>query len=213
MIVHDMPQRSPEWFAIRLGRLCGSRAADMAAQLKSGDEAASRRNLRMQLVLERITGRSLERVFQSGPMRDGIEREGDALAAYEAISGRFVERVGYCTHPDLMAGCSPDGFVGGEREGLIEAKSPLPATHLEYLRSGKVPSEYYRQVVHGLWITGAHWCDWLSYHPDFPEPLQVKLVRVRRDTATIAAWELLVRGFLNEVDRETAEVKRLAGAA
>jgi hypothetical protein len=47
-------QRSPEWFAARLGRLTGSRAADMLATIKSG-EAAARRDLRVQLVVERLT--------------------------------------------------------------------------------------------------------------------------------------------------------------
>lgn len=211
MILHEVEQRSPEWAVLRLGRLCGSRAAEALATIKSG-EAAARRNLRTQLVLERLTKRSHENGYQSAAMLNGIEREGDALAAYEALTGNLVRRIGYVSHDELMAGTSPDGYIG-EWEGLVEAKSPLAATHLEYLRTGKIPGDYYKQILHGLWLTGAEWCDWLSYHPDFPSPLNVKLVRVVRNSAEIMSYELLVRGFLTEVDRELATLEQLAGAS
>ena len=51
----NAPQRSPEWFAARAGRLTGSMAGDMLATIKSG-EAAARRDYRLQLALERLTG-------------------------------------------------------------------------------------------------------------------------------------------------------------
>lgn len=207
----DAPQRSPEWFAARLGRLTGSCAADMCAAIKSG-EAAARRNLRTRLVLERLTGRSQESTFQSKAMADGIEREPDAAAVYEALTGRFLNATGFLQHTSLMAGCSLDGHVG-EWEGIAEIKSPLAATHLSYLRTGRVPDDYMKQVIHNLWISGAAWCDWLSYQPQFPEALQVKLVRIQRDEAAIKAYELLVRMFLAEVDKEAEEVRGMAGAA
>jgi len=52
----DAPQRSPEWYAARCGRLTGSAAGDMLARLKGNGEAAARRDLRMRLVLEILTG-------------------------------------------------------------------------------------------------------------------------------------------------------------
>lgn len=216
MTRHDVVQRSPEWAALRLGRLCGSKANDMLA-MKEPDaltpggkpskakavELAGRRNLRAQLVLERITGRVQERGFVSNAMQDGIDREGDALAAYEAIADRPVFPVGYVTHDALMAGVSPDGVVG-EFEGLVEAKCPLAATHFEYLRTGKVPLDYYRQVLHALWITGAEWCDWVSFHPEFPEAARLKVVRVTRNAEALAEYERKAVAFLDEVDRDVA---------
>lgn len=223
--MHDVEQRSPEWHALRAGRVCGSRAADMLAMkypepLKSGapskakpTELAGRRNLRAQLVLERITGRSQERGgFTSQAMQDGADREAAALEAYEALSGRLIRSVGFVSHLSLMAGYSPDGVVG-EFVGLVEAKSPLPATHLDYLESGKVPGDYYKQVLHGLWLTGAAWCDWLSFHPEFPEALQVKLVRIHRDEAAIAEYDQKIRAFLAEVDQKVAAVRTMVDLA
>jgi len=211
MIVLDVPQRSPEWTAARLGRVTSSRAADMLATLKSKGEAASRRNYRMQLVLERVCGKSMENGYVSQAMQDGIDREADARGAYETLTGHLLETVGFCQHDTLMAGCSPDGYLGNW-EGLVEIKSPLPATHWEYLKTGIVPDEYVKQVTCALWITGAPWCDWLSYHPDFPESLRVKLVRIPRDESAIASFESATATFLREVDEEVRAVQAMMPA-
>jgi putative phage-type endonuclease len=204
-------QRTPEWFAARLGRLTGSRAADaLAAPLKNGGEPAGRRNLRVQLVLERITGQSQDSGYCSPAMQAGIDREGAARAAYEAATGEVVQTSGFLAHPSLMAGTSLDGHLG-DYTALVEIKCPLASTHLEYLRSGQIPANYLMQVRHALWITGAAWCDWVSYGPEFPADLQLKIVRVTAVARELDAYELLVRQFLAEVDRETDAVRHLSG--
>lgn len=211
--VVDVPQRSPEWFAARLGRLTGSRANDMLAMHKDGKtRGAGRRNLTTQLVLERVTGKSHESSYQSRAMEQGIEREADAVALYEALTGRIIQRSGFLAHLDFAAGCSLDGYLG-DYERIIEVKSPIPATHLEYLRTGKVPKEYADQVLHNLWVSGAIACDWLSYNPDFPEPLQTKMVEIRREPIMILAYEKEVRVFLAEVADGVAEIQRMLMAA
>lgn len=193
-------QRTPAWVTARLGRLTSSRAADMLAVIKSG-EAASRRNLRVQLVLERLTGRSQERAYLSQAMIDGIEREAEARGWYEALTGRLLTETGFLSHDGALAGCSLDGHVG-YFEGIVEIKAPIAATHLEYLKTGVVPGEYQKQITHALWISGARWCDWLTYQPDFPEEMQVRIVRVQRDEAAIAEYERKALAFLAEVERE-----------
>jgi hypothetical protein len=206
----DVPQRSNEWHAARIGRLTSSRANDMLTELKSGKgEAAGRRNLRMLLALERVTGKPQERGFQSAPMQHGAEKEEAAYAAYEALTGEMLTRTGFLSHDSLMAGASLDGHVGNF-EGLIEIKAPLPATHWEYLRSGKVPTDYYRQVLHSLWLTGAAWCDWMSFCDEFPANLQSKIVRVNRVEAEIAEYDTKARAFLAEVDAEVNAVNTLS---
>jgi hypothetical protein len=209
--VIDCEQRSEEWKAARLGRLTGSVAVDITRTVKSG-EAASRRNLRVQLALERITGRSQESEFQSQAMLDGIEREPKAMAIYEAITGTILERVGFLSCEVLMAGCSLDAFVGG-RKGIVEAKCPKSATHLEYLRTRKIPNDYYWQCTHNLWVTGADYCDFISYDEAFPEELQYLCVRLERDEKEIAAYAELASRFLAEVTVEVASINEMRKAA
>lgn len=198
-------QRSPAWYAARLGRLTGSSAHDMLATIKSG-EAAARRNLRVRLVLERLTGVSQDDTFQTRDMARGIELEPAAIAAYEAETGEFVRRVGFLQHHALMAGCSLDGLVAGG--GILEIKCPRSANHLEYLR-GEVPLEYVHQCQHNLWLSGADWCDFVSYDPRFPAGLQLKITRLTMTDQQRRAYELLVRLFLTEVDKELVDVQQL----
>jgi hypothetical protein len=201
----DAEQRSREWFAARLGRLTGSRAADMLATIKSG-EAAARRDLRTQLVCERLTGQVQEDVFINAAMQHGIDCEPLAFAAYEAQTGTLVQRSGFLAHDEHMAGCSLDGHVG-DFEGIIELKCPKSTTHLRYLRGGVMPSDYWPQVAHNMWVTGAAWADFVSFDDRFPPELQLFIVRVERDEAAMADYEKRALAFLREVDTEVQALK------
>jgi hypothetical protein len=211
VVVHHVDQRTPEWKILRLGKLTGSRAADATAKIKSGAEAASVRNLRVQLVLERITGQPHDRDHKSWAMQQGIETEADAYAAYEALTGTLLRSVGFVERADAPMGCSLDGVVGdAERPtGVIEIKCPYSATHLDYLTTGKVPGDYLKQIAHSLYVTGAEWCDWLSFDPAFPAPLQAKLVRVHRKDVDIDGYVAEALAFLLSVSRREGEVRAM----
>jgi len=209
--VLTMAQRTPEWHAARLGRLTGSCANDMLAKGKGSAESAARRNLRVRLMLERVTGQPQEDVYVSKDMQRGIELEEAAFREYEAETGTLARRSGFLAHPTLMAGCSLDGEVD-HYQGIIELKVPKSATHLEYLR-GEVPLEYLRQCQHNLWMSEAEWCDFVSYDPRFPYGLRLKITRITMDETQRKAYELMVRLFLREVDQEVAEVEAMARAA
>lgn len=200
-------QRSPEWFQARLGRLTGSRAGDMLATIKSG-EAAARRDLRTQIVVERLTNSLQEDVFVNAAMQRGIECEPLAFAAYESLTGQMAIRSGFLAHTLHRVGCSLDGHVGNF-EGILEVKCPKSATHLRYLRSAKVPSDYLPQITHNLWVSGAEWCDFLSFDDRFPPALQTFLVRVHRAELDMDAYEKTALAFLAEVDTEVAAVRTM----
>jgi len=204
----DHEHRSELWYASRLGRLNSSDAADMLASIKSG-EAAGRRNLRVRLVLERITGTIDPAGWTSKPTQRGLDMEPEALAIYEAMTGNMLRAPGYVQCTEHMAGASPDGVIGAF-EGIAEVKCPLAATHLEYLKTGRVPANYQAQVIHQLWVTGAMWADWMSYHPDFPEPLRCKLVHIKRDDQALRAYEAQALEFLGEVDVEEQLIRGMS---
>lgn len=207
--VLDVPQRSPEWKQARLGRLTATCAADLLAAIKGSGEPAARRNLRVRLVLERLTGRPIEREYQSQAMLDGILREADALRRYEALTGQLVRRSGFLVHDSLQAGASLDGHLGNF-DTVVEIKAPIEATHLEYIRSGIVPQEYRSQLLHQLWITGAARAHFVSFQPHFPERLRLLVVDVPRDEGAISAYDRVVRSFLREVDVEHAALLTMA---
>lgn len=208
MIIHDVAQRSAEWRQLRLGCLTSSCVDEMLATTQKGEFTSQRRNLMVRLVLERLTGRSNERTFQSQAMLDGQQREDDALSAFEQLTGRLLRPFGFIAHDSLKAGCSPDGVLG-DFEAYVEAKAPIPATHLGYLETGKVPLDYERQILHGCWITGCPRWVFISYNPDFPERGRLKVVDGRTNPEAIERHDKQVRAFLAEVDAKEQALRTM----
>jgi putative phage-type endonuclease len=190
-----MEQRSEEWFQARLGKVTASRVADVLAKIKSG-ESASRRNYKIQLVSERLTGERQE-TYINQAMQDGIDREVFARDRYVQQFGE-VEEIGFVKHPTLEAGASPDGMVG--EDGILEIKCPMGSTHTETLMTQDVPSRYIPQIQFQLLCTGRKWCDFVSYNPMFPQHLQIFVKRVEADLVYQKELESEVKQFLSEVD-------------
>lgn len=206
--VIDAEQRSPAWFQARAGKVTASRACDFLAKTKSG-HSTSRKNYLVQLVAERLTGQPQEDGYVSAAMQRGIELEPQAFNAYEAATGHLPQRVGFLQDLDLPIGSSPDGVIG-DFEGILELKVPNPATHLGYLRAGGLPADYLPQVSHHLLVSGAAYCDFMSYGPNFPDHLQVFLVRAYRSDLHLEEYRRELLTFLAEVERECEAIRTMA---
>jgi len=182
MRVIECEQGSDEWIAARLGIPSASMYGKIiTTQGKWSTQADAYIN---QLVAEKLTGEQTP-FYQNEHMARGTELEPDARKMYEFMK-EDVQEVGFCLHDTLEAGASPDGLIG--EDGGLEIKCPAPATHVEYLRGGKLPSKYKQQVMGCLWITGREWWDFMSYHPSM-KPL---IVRVERDEDYITELEACV---------------------
>lgn len=210
MTVHTVAQRSEAWYRLRSGRLTASCAEDVLAKGKSGAEAYKRRDLRLRLAAERLTGLPESGGYVSAEMQRGIDKEPDAVAAYEARKGVLVDAsVGFMSHDDLMAGYSPDGLVG---DGLLETKCPKTATHLGYLRApSSLADDYMPQILHALWISGAPWLDIVSF--DDRLPAHLSLVGYRVEPVKVPDYALAATLFLGEVDKTVSELESLTGVA
>lgn len=200
MIVVNHPQGSPEWLAARVGLATASRFSSVLAKIRNG-EAAERRNYRMELVVERLTGLPAP-TFVSMDMRIGTEREPLARSEYEAKFGLFVTETGFCRHDTLLAGSSPDGLI--DDDGGIEIKCPNRSTHFGYLKldTFEAPAEYVAQIQGNLWITGRKWWDFVSFNPEFPENTRLIRRRIARDEQYITTLAAEVEEFLKEVQRD-----------
>ena len=199
-----MEQRSEEWFQARLGKVTASRVSDVLSKIKTG-ESASRRNYKIQLVSERLTGEKQESYINQA-MQDGIDREVFARDRYVQQFGE-VEEVGFIQHPTLEAGASPDGLVG--EDGLLEIKCPMGTTHTETLMTQEVPSKYIPQIQFQLRCTGRKWCDFVSYNPMFPQHLQVFVKRVEADEVYQMELDKEIEAFLLEVQTIIDKLKEI----
>lgn len=199
-----MEQRSPEWFAMRAGKVTASRVADLIAKTKTG-WGASRANYQAELIVERLMGTS-GGGFTNAAMQWGTDQEPFARDAYIAKSGLEVQEVAFVIHPAIsMSGASPDGLVGDF--GMLEIKCPNTATHIETLISGKIPEKYQTQMLWQMACCGRDWCDFVSYDPRLPAEMELFVQRLPRDERRINELEKEVEIFLAEVEQKLSDLR------
>lgn len=197
----EIKQGSPEWLALRAGRVTASKIANVLM----AKTTAGYKNYMADLIVERLTGAKTES-FTNAAMQWGVDQEPLARAEYEIKTGNFVDQVTFVEHPSIeMFGCSPDGLIG--EDGLVEIKCPNTATHIDYVMADKVPSNYVPQMQCQLAVTGRKWCDFVSFDPRLPDGLSMFIVRVERDDEYIEKMEKEVRKFLDEVNQAVLKLK------
>ena len=204
-------QGSPEWFAMRCGKVTASRVADVLAKTKTG-WGAGRANYAAELIAERLTGATAPS-FTNAAMQWGTDQEPVARQVYAARHSLDVSEIGFVDHPEItMSGASPDGLVGVW--GLVEIKCPNTATHLDTLLSETVPGKYITQMQWQMACTGREWCDFVSFDPRLPESMALFVKRVPRDVSHILELETEVAAFIAEIDDKVARLtERYASAA
>lgn len=183
-----MEQRTEEWYAARAGRVTASRIKDVMAK----ETTAAYQNYLAELALETVIGPHRD-MYVSPAMQHGIDTEPQARAFYELETLTRVEEVGFIQHPTMMAGASPDGLVG--EDGLIEIKCPQPAQHFRTLEGDRIKREYILQMQWQMECTERAWCDFVSFHPDFPDHCKVHIERVTFDLGLVEKIREAVKEF------------------
>lgn len=206
MRVIQCEQGSAEWLQLRCGKITASRICDVMAMLKRGGEGAERRNYRVDLVAERLSGRT-EDHYVSPEMAWGTEYETRARTEYEMDAGEMVETVGFILHPTIdYAGASPDGLIGSD--GGLEIKCPKTATHIRWMLANQVPVEHQAQMQWNMCCAGRAWWDFASYDPRLPDGLKLFVVRLGRDDGHIAEIEEAVINFNLEVEEVASFLRK-----
>ena len=202
----ELIQGSPEWHAVRLGKITASRLGDLMKKTKYG-ESTYKTRLRMELAIERITNTSASSMVMNRAMHDGIEREPDARTLFEAVTGKEVALSGSHDHPDIVnTSASPDGLLRGEN-AILEIKCPTHTTHAKNLMADGIDKRYLFQIQWQIACTESTHGYFVSYHPDFPRELRLKWVRVERDDDVIAEITEEVKKFDIEVEDLVAKIK------
>lgn len=154
------PQRSPEWFKVRIGKVTASRLSDWLAVSKAktgpGKPLKARLDYEKELMFERQFGVTFE-TFVSPAMQDGIDFEDFAAKQYEELSNTIALECG-CWYNDTFV-ASPDRTIGDD--GLLEIKIVKDNTFTEILMNG-VPDKHMKQIQGQLFASGKKWCDYLA---------------------------------------------------
>ena len=202
----ELIQGSEDWFKVRMGKITASKLSDLMKKTKYG-ESTYKTRLRMELAIERITGKSTN-TFMNQAMHDGVEREPDARTLFEAMTGKEVALCGSFDHPEIVnTSASPDGLLRGEN-ATLELKCPTHVTHCRNILSETLDARYQHQVQWQIACTESDYAYFASYHPDFPPELRLKVVKVEKDDKLIAEIEEAVREFDIEVEGLINDIKK-----
>jgi putative phage-type endonuclease len=190
-------QGSPEWHAMRCGKVTASRVADIMRRTKSGISATRERYMG-ELIAQRLTG-IVPDGFKSADMQWGNDTEDQARTAYSFHFDIDLLPIDFVDHPTIaMAGASPDRMHGDE--GLVEIKCPATHTHIATLLSEAIPPDYATQMQWQMACTGRSWCDFVSFDPRLPADMQLFVRRLMRDADRIAELESAVVQFQAELE-------------
>ena len=198
-------QHSLDWYRARLGHFTGSQVGRLMKKGRGKDAEWSADALTYikEVVAERLLNpvvTTIDEFFQqyldlvntsSKMMAWGIDNELLALGIYVKMTGNKVTHCGSLPHETVQCFWdSPDGLLLNDN-GVVEVKCPAPKTHADYLINVKNPEdlqsvkpEYYWQAISHMAVTGAHFCDWMSYCKFSQIPLHI--IRFERDEEVIA---------------------------
>lgn len=207
MDIHNMEQKSDEWFAIRKGRLTASQYDKVFNQ-----KTLSLNKINALKHIDTMLGElyykqdDMMKFKPSWAMERGIRLEDEARIDFEIREDVKVDEVGFVTNESFgdHIGCSPDGLIVGENGG-VEIKCPLPATHIKYHREGVLPKEYRAQVHGSMAVCDADYWWFTSYCPDIKD----FTLKVYRDSYTEALAQTL-RDFNSLFASRFSETKDLA---
>lgn len=216
-------QRTPDWYRARLGKITGSSVGNIISKGKGAEFTKTGLSYLNSVAAERLLHPDIvadDDFFQayldevntsSKAMRIGTEREEEARELYSVVRKAQVDEVGSIEHPAIHGfASSPDGIItAGNVKGALEIKCPMPATYLNYLASvhtaddlKAVNSDYYWQCYAHMAVTGAAWCDFVTYCPYLKVPLHV--VRILRDDIVIGQLLERVQLALQYIDATVA---------
>lgn len=166
LTVHDMEQRSADWYAVRCGIVTASVVGKLITPTLKVAANDTSRGLVATLAAERITGR-VEEGYTSADMLRGIMDEPIARAHYSEHHAPVTE-LGFMvrTLGTARLGYSPDGLVGDD--GLIEIKSRIPREHVRITLTGTIPHDHMAQMQAGMLVSGRAWCDYISWCGGLP---------------------------------------------
>jgi hypothetical protein len=203
-------QGTHEWLVERIPYVT---ASNVAAVMAKGS-GATRQNYMIKMLCEMLSGEPTQG-FKSKYMQDGNDNEPVARAIYEQITGYTIKEVGFYYIEDEKLGASSDGDVVEEPDGIIEIKNVIPAEQVRLLTTGKIKSEYIKQIQTNLYVREKKWCDYVSVslgdeeHGELPDRYKAKIQRVYRDEDMILQIRKEVAFFHHDLNEL---IKKLEGA-
>ena len=171
-VYENLEQGTENWLQARCGLLTASVVRNVITpknlSFAKNDKC---RAIVYELAAQRATG-FVEPTPTTWAMERGHVDEVFARELYNEHTKTEAIEVGFITeqYGTVTIGYSPDGVIhnGDKIAGLIEIKSRAQKYQFETIATGAVPQEYMLQMQTGMLVTGAPWCDFVSYCEGMP---------------------------------------------
>lgn len=181
-------QRSLEWFELRKGKITSSEFYKIMGDGKGKDPLSeTAKTYLLEKVSESFNGFLAP---TSGMALDwGRDLEDMALEIYKNKSKEPATKCPFIQVNEHYGG-SPDALV--EKRGAIEIKCPYNSTN--HFKHGLIKSDadfkktspaYYYQSMSHMLVSGAEWCDFVSFDPRVDEKHMMFIYRLYRNEEEI----------------------------
>ena len=188
-----MEQRSPEWFAARIGKVTGSNVGAILGL----DPNRDRKDV-MRAMVRDAHGADKE---WSGNIATqwGQTHEDEAKEDFEGDTGLSVEKASFVIHPSMQwLGASPDGYVGDD--AVLEVKCPFgkrKATSPAEFKSLEEQPHYLAQMQIEMLVTGRSRCFFWQWAPGAFK-LEVVHADPEYQAKIVAELEVFYQDYLRE---------------
>jgi hypothetical protein len=196
--IFDCPQKSPEWYRVRMGLP----TASMFGTVMAKGAGKTRDSYMRKLAGEILSDVPMES-YSNDDMERGIAQEPELRARYAFMHDEEITEVGFIKNGNK--GCSPDGLIGAD--GMVQFKSAAPHVMIEILLDGGVPAKHLPQCQGELWIAEREWTDLvIGSAPKMPLFVQ----RIYRDERYIQKITGEVADFNIELREMVEKIRRLS---
>ena len=192
--IHDIAQGDLDWLTLRVGRVTASDFDRIVTPEFKARDGATPYTYLCEKIAEAYKGKPMAGIStwetEQGQL---LEDEGRGWYAMEHDDVK-IRNVGFVEHDSGRCGCSPDALLG--EDGGLEIKCPQPTNHVRYLLDGILPKDYAPQVHFSIYVTGAKWWRFVSYHRGYP----AFVLRVDRDETIMAKIDAALAAFYVRYD-------------
>lgn len=197
MKIHRLEQQTEEWHNLRLGKITGTVLADLYGTPKARESAF------YEILAERLTPSVDMEYLQENAMTRGNRLEYPAIQAFEYVTGKKVERAGFCeSDENEFIGYSPDGMIGETED--VEVKSPLGKNYMKIVLTNEVPKEYHHQIIQGFVVNPKLQKRYfVAYNPDIVS-YPIHIIEVTRESLAEEIAEALEieKTFIQEIEEK-----------
>lgn len=192
--IHDIAQGDLDWLTLRVGRVTASDFDRIVTPEFKVRDGATPYTYLCEKIAEAYKGKPMAGI-STWETEQGQLLEDEARGWYAMEHDDVkIRNVGFVEHDNGRCGCSPDALLG--EDGGLEIKCPQPTNHVRYLLDGILPKDYAPQVHFSIYVTGAKWWRFVSYHRGYP----AFVLRVERDETIMAKIDAALAAFYVRYD-------------